>query len=100
VSVASDRRKPSSSYAIGGTCSAGDPKELPWRFDPSIVAGLKGCRFGLAASTLMTDDEAKAVIVALQTDSPTKSQEAAIAVQPESNKKPKGRFVFFWRPTK
>jgi len=67
-----------------GECRQEPPKDSV-EVDPSIVVqGLKDALAG--GKTLMTDDEAKAVIVALQTDL-HKKQEAAMQAAGEVNKK-------------
>jgi len=75
--------KDKASYAIGlnvGKSLHGDEVDV----DPSII--LRGLRDGLASGkTLMTDDEVKATMVALQSDV-RKRQEAKMQVVAEANK--------------
>src|SRR5467141_1602768 len=82
--VTLDTDKDKLSYAIGVNVGRSLQKDSV-EVDPSIVVrGLKDALAG--GKTLMTDDEAKAVIVALQTDL-HKKQEAAMQAAGEVNKK-------------
>jgi len=82
--VALGTEKDKLSYAIGVNVGRSLQKDSV-EVDPSIVVqGLKDALAG--GKTLMTDDEAKAVIVALQTDL-HKKQEAAMQAAGEVNKK-------------